>query len=52
MHVNDLLKAAVEKAAASDASKEHKAVLDYLTASISQVERPLAASRKLTEMIG
>jgi thiol-disulfide isomerase/thioredoxin len=48
----DALKAAVEKAAASDAGKEHKAVLDYLTASISQIERPLAASRKLTEMIG
>lgn len=46
------LKKAIETAAATDAGKEHKEVLDYLATSISQVERPLAASRKLTEMIG
>jgi thiol-disulfide isomerase/thioredoxin len=48
----DALKSAIEKAAGTDAGKEHKEVLDYLTTSIAQVERPLAASRKLTEMIG
>ena len=48
----DALKAELTKAADTDEGKAHKEVLEYLSASIAQIERPLAASRKLTEMIG
>lgn len=48
----DALKAELAKAAQTEEGKAHQEVLDYLLASITQIERPLVASRKLTEMIG
>jgi thiol-disulfide isomerase/thioredoxin len=48
----EAIKTAAEKTAATDAGKKDKESHEYLTTSIAGVERPLIASRKLTEMIG
>lgn len=48
----DAIKDKIQKATTTEIGKEHREVLDYLANYAMEVQRPLVAAHKLTEMIG